>query len=230
MDNGVRISAAAMMARDTQNEFIAQNAANLTTDYYKAKEVFFVNNEGSDPEALTSVDVDAGAMKETKDNLDIVLGGKYFLKTVDDSGNTFYIKDGRLGVNSEGELSYQGYKVLDTQGETIKVANQEDITITKSGEVVQNGVATNTLAVVEADKNARISPGVNNMYVIDSKGVKTPEGYNFITQGYREASNVNMANEMIKTISMTHAYESSQKAILANDEAVSRAISDLGKF
>jgi flagellar basal body rod protein FlgG len=230
MDNGVRIAAAAMMVRDRENEYVAYDTSNLSTDYYKSKEMFFVNGDDDTPQAQTSVNLDSGALKQTNNNLDVVLGSKYFLKTVDDQGTQYYIKDGRLGVNSSGELSYGDYKVLDTSGASVKVQNPADFMIKENGDVVQNGVVTNRLAVVEADKTTNISQSANNMYVIDANGVKTPAGYNLITQGYREASNVNMANEMIKSINTVHAYESSQKAIQANDEAVSRAISDLGKF
>jgi flagellar basal body rod protein FlgG len=100
----------------------------------------------------------------------------------------------------------------------------------KNGDVIQNSVVTNTLAIVEADKNAEIKAGVNNQYTIDADGLKTPAGYNLITQGFRENSNVNRANEMIKMINGMHAYESNQKSIIANDEEISRTINELGKF
>jgi flagellar basal body rod protein FlgG len=230
MDNGVRISAAAMINRARQQEYIAQNTANINTDYYKSEDVYFKTDNLGQQQVVTQTDFSSGPMRATGSNLDIILGDRYFLKAEDDNGTVSYVKNGKLSIDSQGQLNFKGFRILDTDSKPVIVNNASDLEIRPNGDVLQAGVKTNTLAVVEAAKDTPVKSGVSNTYFLSSDGVMQPSGFMFLKQGYAEGSNVSNAKEILNMINVSHAYEASQKSILANDDVVSRTISDLGKF
>jgi flagellar basal body rod protein FlgG len=230
MDNAVRISAAAMTVRMQQHELTAQNSSNIDTDYYKSRELFYVNSDDDTPEASETTDLSGGALRTTKNPMDVVLGKKYFMKAADDEGNIYYIKDGRLSLNSSGELTYQGMKILNTSGTSIKVQSLSDFKITQSGDCIENNSVIDRIDIVQTGSQAKITPQSNGTFTIDEGGVEAPTGYALISQGMREGSNVSRVNEMIKMVNTLSSYESNQKMIQANDDAVSRAIAEFGKF
>ena len=47
-------------------------------------------------------------------------------------------------------------------------------------------------------------------------------------QGYIEQSNVNVVKEMVDMISVTRAYEASQKALQAQDGTLEKAVNEVG--
>ncbi len=230
MDNAVRISAAAMMVREQQHEMTAQNSSNIDTDYYKSNELFYVNTEDDTPEAASTTDLSGGALRTTSNPLDVVLGKKYFMKAADDEGNIYYIKDGRLSLNSSGELTFNGMKILNTSGTSIKVQSLSDFKITQTGECMENNAVVDKIDIVQAGSQAKVTPRADGTFTINDAGVEAPSGYALITQGMREGSNVNRVNEMIKMVNTLNSYESNQKLIQANDDAVSKAITEFGKF
>jgi flagellar basal body rod protein FlgG len=230
MDNGVRISAAAMINRARQQEYIAQNTANINTDYYKSEDVYFSLDNRGEQQVVTQTDFSSGPMRATGNNLDIVMGNNFFLKAEDNSGAVSYVKNGKLSVDSQGQLNFKGFKILDTEGKPVIVNTPSDLEIRPNGDVFQAGLKTNTLDIVETTKDAKINPGTSNTYFLSSDGVMQPSGFMFLKQGYAEGSNVSNAKEILNMINVSHAYEASQKSLLSNDDVVNSTISQLGKF
>jgi|GEM_PF-1524559 flagellar basal-body rod protein FlgG len=230
MDNGIRISADAMTVKMQQHEITAQNTANIDTDYYKSKDLFFVDMDDGAPQTVETTDFSSGPVRNTGNPLDVTLGKNYFLKAEDGSGSAYYIKDGRLSMNSSGELTFQGMKILNTSGTSIKINSLSGFKITKNGSCMENNEVVGKLDIVQAGASARIVPQDNGAFKIDDDGVAAPAGYSLITQGMREGSNVNRVNEMIKMVNTLNSYEANQKLIQANDDAVEKAIAEFGKF
>lgn len=230
MDEGIRISAAAMVNRARQQEIIAQNIANINTDYYKAREIFYTNTDGITPEGNEIVNLESGVVNSSGKKLDITLKSNCFLKAMKEDGNVCYIRDGRLSVNDKGELVYKGYRLLDDKGRVIIINNPYELIILGNGDIVQDGKITNKIGIFEIDKDTMVRQNVDGTYIIDDPRLKTATGFDCIMQSFRESSNVDRVKEIINMIKTFHAYEASQKSILVNDEALSKTIIELGKF
>lgn len=145
MDNAVRISAAAMTVKMQQHEITAQNSANIDTDYYKSHDVFFVNTGDDTPQTVETTDFSGGPVRNSGNPLDVTLGKNYFLKAEDGNGSAYYIKDGRLSMNSSGELTFQGMKILNTTGGSIKINSLADFRITQNGSCMENNEVVESL-------------------------------------------------------------------------------------
>lgn len=201
---------------------------------------------GSRTAAITSY-FDQGALTATKDPFSVAIEGKGFFQLRMPDGDIEYTRDGGFAVSptADGNLlcSTDGYPILDAQGNNIYLPlnkNATDIQIDKLGRIgfpddtgnvqfLMNGNNVVRFGLVQFNNPAGLSKtGANNYAVTAASGEPISEDSDNVTpsqvhQFYYEASNVDVANEMVNLIVAQRAYEMNSKAIQASDEMMQQA-------
>lgn len=169
-----------------------------------------------------------GNLQQTSNNTDVAIQGAGFFQILMPDGTTGYTRDGSFQVNSQGQLvNSSGYSV---QPPITIPSNALSVTIGLDGtvSVTQQGV-TGSVQVGSMQLATFINPaglqsnGGNILAETSSSGsasTNTPgtNGAGTVNQGYVEASNVNVAEEMVNMIQTQQAYEINSKAITTSDQ------------
>lgn len=188
----------------------------------------------------TSRDFSNGNLDETGKTLDLALEGEGLL-SVDVNGVEMYTRDLtlKLGVY-DGEYlltTTEGYPVLSTDGENIVIPLEatENLVITQEG-ILQYPIDNNETAEIAQlslaqfqNKQGLEAVGSNFFRPTDASGEplyeiegNTPT-LTKVLQGWKEASNVQVATEMVNLIVSQRAYELNSKSIQTADSMLELA-------
>jgi flagellar basal-body rod protein FlgG len=171
-------------------------------------------------------DFSQGSLQKTDGQFDIAIEGNGFFRVAQPDGTEAYTRDGSFTVNKEGTLvTNYGYQVLPAI--TIP-QNTTDVSIADDGRVVvevggvQSVVGRITLTGFISPKG--LKPLGHNLFVQTTSSGEPVEsnamenGMGNLRQGFIEASNVSVVEEMVGMIETQRAYELSSKAVSAADE------------
>jgi len=175
-----------------------------------------------------------GTMTQTEGDYDVALDGRgYFLVTLP-TGETAYSRAGNFKLSPEGTIvTSDGYEV----GPGITVPeNTRDVMINSNGEVLayvdgqtepENvGQFDIAMFVNEAGLEAMGS----NLYLetpasgVPILGIPGQTGFGTVRQGYIEASNVNIVQEITNLISAQRAYEMNSRTVEAGDQMLNTLV------
>lgn len=169
-----------------------------------------------------------GELKKTDQPLDLAIQGEGFLEVSAADGSLAYSRGGALVVDRDGFLATVG-------GQVIKPAihigtDAKDIAIRADGTVMARlrGQAELSEAgrielVRFADASGLLALG-GNLYQSSARsgdamyGKPGDDGLGTLAQGFIEASNVKLVEEMVDLMAAQRAYETSVKVIQASDE------------
>ena len=246
MIRGIYHSAAGMLPRYYRLINISNNLANASTTSFKADRRYFstvLNNEivqpGKDgiPSRHAELDkglfteYDQGALYSTGVDTEFGLNGDgFFVVENPEDGSNAYTRDGRFKLNSNNELvTAQGYRVLDDSGAPI-IVRDRPFFVDQEGHIFIRGNSTSSLMLADfEDKTVLIKKGAN-MYGLKQEATpETPEDTK-VMQGHLEASNVNVVEEMVYMIELNRTFESSQRALTAQDQSLNELINKVAKF
>ncbi len=173
-----------------------------------------------------------GALTQTGNPLDLAINGPGFFQVTLPDGQTGYTRDGNFSRDAQGQLVNQsGYVVA--PGITIPV-NATSITVSETGQVsVQLPGQVAPSQVGEMQLARFINPGGlasigGNLLVQTAAsgepnaGVPGTEGAGLLRQFYVEASNVNVAEELVSLIQAQRAYEVNARAVTASDQMLQK--------
>ncbi len=173
-----------------------------------------------------------GDVVQTQNQLDLAIHGEGFLQVLKPDGTYVYTRDGSLKVNSEGKLiTAMGYKI---DPEVTLDENTLAVTISRDGyiDVESTGggtVSAGQLELVRFMNPAGLKALGDNLYgETEASGqpiVGTPgsEGFGELAQGFLEASNVDIVEEMVAMISAQRAYEMNSKTVKTVEEMMTMA-------
>lgn len=187
-------------------------------------------------------DYSQGSFSVTDNKYDVALDGEGFFAVsfTNKSGETSlkYTRDGAFAVNTDGYLvTKDGDYVLNQNGAInsdssaanyIKLDPNTDFTILENGNIMQNNQLVAQLGVVDVTDEDYMEKYGENLYDLVDGGTVTASDAK-VTQGALEMSNVNVVTEMVDMITITRAYESSQKIIQTIDETLDKAVNQVGK-
>ncbi len=228
MDEGIRTAAISMTARMRENEILAHNAVNVNTSYFKENLQYYIQDESGRLATKRVINHAPGGLKPGG-NMDIALSSGSFIKLKNDDGSVFYSRGGRLSVNENGMLVCGNSAVLDVNNREIYLNGSSNVSITSGGHVMQGGDEEARIMVVKPVESGAVNQIGGNIYEIKGE-VKIVNDTSPVISGFTEDSNVDKGNLMTKMINAMRMYEAGQKAILSNDDAVSKAISEFSKF
>jgi flagellar basal-body rod protein FlgG len=174
-----------------------------------------------------------GDIQPTNNPLDLAIQGEGFLTVRRPDGTLAYTRDGALKLSSDGTLvTAQGYVVEPGFTFSTDVAS---IRIGRDGTVEAMGVAESSPLVIGQIELAKfVNPGGlrsigNNLYVETPAsgkpivGAAGSEGFGEVHQGFLEASNVDIVEEMVNMIVAQRAYEINSKTIKTVEDMLTMA-------
>lgn len=192
---------------------------------------------GSQIQKLTH-DFSQGTLNRTGNVFDLGIQGDGFFKVQSSSGEISYTRNGSFTMNNEGTLvTKDGENVLDEKGKIIKIKlndvvmhSMDDLIIGKDGQISLNNelnpITMQKIGVYDfQNKEDMVCLGGSRFKPTDPILNKELKAEKFdIQQGALEMSNVNVVNEMIKTITTSRNYEALSKLVKTNGDTLSNAI------
>jgi flagellar basal-body rod protein FlgG len=175
-----------------------------------------------------------GSLQLTGNALDLAINGNGFFQVQRPDG-VAYTRDGSFQVNNEGQLVTSNGLLVGEEPITIP-PDAQAITVapdgTVSASVIENGVLTvqqlGQLQIVTFINPAGLAPLGTNLFAESAASgapaVNVPgtAGAGVINQGYVEASNVNVVEELVSLIQTQRAYEINSRAISTSDQMLQR--------
>jgi len=176
--------------------------------------------------ASTSKVFTQGQLTSSGEKLDVALQGDGFFEVQRPDGTLGYTRDGSFKLNAQGQVvTIDGLPVL--SGFQPIPAGATNVAISEDGNVTvqtASGSQTFRLTLTRFANPAGLRSMGGNMYE-ETAASGTPEtgnpgeqGFARTIQGYIEASNVNIVEEMVNLIVAQRAYEVNSKSIQASDE------------
>ncbi|MGP1454664.1 MAG: flagellar hook-basal body protein [Treponema sp.] len=180
-----------------------------------------------------------GSLKQTHSSSDLALEGKGFFCVETPNGEQ-YTRNGNFTVGIEGYLmTKEGYPVLGENGRIF--LQDKEYTVSKNGEVQARPIADpeadmelqDRIKLVIFEHDRYLKKKGSSFYLdtpisgpaIAAEGKDRP----VIIQGFVEASNINVVDEMVRMIAVNRAYEANQKTIQSEDTMMSKLWNDVVK-
>lgn len=251
MLRGLYTAATGMATQRSRMDVVTNNIVNAQTTGFKKDDVMSASfkkvmlNELEDPDVLRTVNevgpysfgthVDKvytnfsdGSPEQTDRSCDLAISGNGLFAVQTPQGER-YTRSGNFEVDTDGYLTTpDGNYVLGNKGR-IKVGS-ENFSVDSQGNVSVGGSQTDTLRVVGfADTNSLRKQGDNLYYAYGGAAPAAATGYK-VLQGYKESSNVDIADEMVNMMTVYRAYEANQKVLSMTDETLGLAANNLGRL
>ena len=176
--------------------------------------------------ASTSKDFTQGQLVATGEKLDVALQGDGFFEVQRPDGTIAYTRDGSFKLNASGQVVtldglpvLSGFQPIPSGASAVSIAENGQVTVQSA-----NGTQSFRLTLTRFPNPAGLRSMGGNLYE-ETAASGTPEtgqpgeqGYGSTIQGYKEASNVNIVEEMVNLITAQRAYEINSKSIQTSDE------------
>ena len=173
-----------------------------------------------------------GAVQQTGNSLDVAIDGPGFIEVLLPDGTSGYTRDGSFQKDNQGQIvTSSGYPVqpsitIPADALTITIGRDGVVSVTQPGTVATTQVGTLQLATF-VNVGGLQSVGENLFLETASSGTPTPStpgtnGAGILNQNYVEASNVNVAEELVSMIQTQRAYELNSKVISTSDQMLAR--------
>jgi len=170
-----------------------------------------------------------GALVKTNKSLDLALGSEgYFV--VSGAWGEGYTRDGRFHVDKDGRLlSVAGNFPVMGQSGAIMVNPGSLVEFTQDGDLQVDGEIVDRIRVVKPENQEGLE-AVNGAFFkkMNESVVLLEEDNPRVIQGYVEASNVNIIDQMMDMIYLERTYNVNAKIVSNRDQSLARAI-ELGK-
>ena len=226
---------ASLDALTREFDVIAHNLANVSTVGYKRRCSAFsealngqatTSAEGSGQDELSQAafDFSQGHLIQTDRVLDCALHGKGFF-VVETPQGPLYTRHGVFETNQNGQIvDLSGRIVAGTAGPLVVPAGVglSRVHVSQDVRVSADNAAIGQFSVVEfADNEDQLVPAGENSFRapedVDPADVENP----VIKQGFREASNVRLIDELVNMIMVSRMYEANMRLVNVKKDATS---------
>ena len=173
-------------------------------------------------------DFSTGSIQQTGNPFDLALGSRGFFVVEDRDGNEFYTRDGRFTVDRDGELvNASGMRLspgiaIPDDADNVTIGADGVVSATYDGST--NEVVLGTIRVVDFTNDTGLKSMGGNLYTATPASGDPNELYaedGVLVQQYAlEASNVDVAEELVDMIVAQRAYELTSKVVQSADEAL----------
>jgi len=173
-----------------------------------------------------------GNLQRTENAFDIAISGQGFFQVLLPDGTIGYTRDGSFHKDSQGNLvTSSGYQL---QPNIVVPADALSLTIGKDGIVTVTQPGTSAVTQIGQIQLANfVNPsglqatGENVSIETAASGTPSPNnpgenGVGLLNQYYVEASNVNVAEELVQMIQTQRAYELNSKVVSTSDQMLGR--------
>ncbi|NLN03701.1 MAG: flagellar basal-body rod protein FlgF [Clostridiaceae bacterium] len=168
-----------------------------------------------------------GSLNETRRNADLALQGDGFF-VVETPNGLRYTRNGAFFVDNQGMLvTAEGYHVQGANGSLYVGSN--NFKVNENGQVFdEDGNLVDEVLVVSFVDNSLLRKEGEGLYYTFGEA-ETVESEAKVKQGYLEASNVDLVDQIITMIEVARAYESNQRVISTIDSTLDKAVNEIGK-
>ncbi len=186
----------------------------------------------------TKRDFRTGSFMETQGDFDFALNGAGFFAVELPNGDIRYTRDGSFKLSIDGDeatlVTSEGYFVLSEDDDLIVIEEGiTDVSVDELGYIFgkdEDGESVEVgrfMLVNFLNPEGLQSEGQNLYSATNASGeeilLEAEEMSTTVVQGYLEASNVQVVDEMVKMITAQRAYEINSKAITTSDEMMQMA-------
>ncbi len=224
---------ASMEGLTREFDTIAHNLANVSTTGYKRRVSSFAgvmaDQEGGDDQQTTtsSIDFTQGNLVETRRTLDVALYGKGFF-VVETPDGPLYTRHGVFRANENGQLvDFQG-RSIGGAGGPLAIPTTTDVsqvTISQDGRVIAGEGAVGQFRIVEfGDKENLLEPVGFSCYRAPEEAPPKDAEDVVVKQGYQEASNVQMIDELVGMIMVSRMYEANMRLVNVKKDTTNSVI------
>jgi len=213
---------------------ITHNLANASTvaykrrcnDFTKVLEASMAAGQGSSQAAMDpncAFDFSQGGIVQTARPLDFALCGKGFF-VIETPQGPLYTRNGTFSTNQNGQIvDSDGYIVAGSAG-AITLPTEADLSqvvVADDGKITAGGTTIGEFKLVDfADNEDQLVPAGSSRFTMPNEDVTPVQPENVIVkQGYQEASNVKIVEELVDMIMVTRLYQADMKLISAQKEA-----------
>lgn len=185
--------------------------------------------------AGTYTDHSQGKMKVTHSPLDFAIEGDGFFEVLTPAG-VRWTRNGSFSIDGEGRLvTKSGHPVLiqgdqEPEQRIIQIGN-EKLNVTRQGDLFIGGNPVGKLAVVKFLDETHIRKEGSGLFHRHSQESIPVDATNEarVHQGFLEASNVNVVEEMTDMIMAHRIFEATQQAVKAFDHMDDKLINGVGR-
>ncbi len=167
-----------------------------------------------------------GALLRTGSPTDLaVVGEGYF--ALEGASGELYTRDGRFTLDENGVLkSVSGRNSVLGQGGSIAVVPGSSIEIMQNGDIMSDGAKIDTMKIVVFEDPSKLESVNNVVFKIPENGslIYSVNENPRVLQGYIEASNVNIMDEMMQMIFLQRVYGFDAKIIQTRDASLTRSL------
>lgn len=220
---------------------ITHNLANVSTAGYKricnafsksleAQEATEETYTPGNIDLDSALDFSQGNIVETGRPLDFALYGKGFF-VIETPDGLFYSRHGIFHINQNGQIVDSEGKLVAGQAGPITIPSgvgPSQINVSSDGSISAGGTIIGKFKLVDfKDNENKLLPVGENCYAVSS-GSEDIEPvaaeYIVVKQGYQEASNVKIVDELVDMIMVSRLYEANMKLLSAQGEISSSII------
>jgi flagellar basal-body rod protein FlgF len=221
--------AASMNALVREYETITQNLANASSTGYKKKVNTFASVLG-ELKAQTKLDFSQGNLEQTQRPLDLAISGDGFF-TVETPEGVGYTRNGILEINNQRQLvDSQGRMMIGMAGPIVipQHISRMQLNFAPDGTISgTDGLRIDRLAVVDFGEDIeKLTATGGGTFAAPEDLDPEPALKAFVQQGFRESSNVETVDELVKLITVSRLYEANVK-ILSKNTDTSKHILDV---
>jgi flagellar basal-body rod protein FlgF len=231
---------ASLDALTKEFEIITHNLANANTVGFKRRcnafsKVLEAQGAGSPEYSPGTVDLNSsfdfsqGSVVQTNRNLDFALYGKGFF-VIETPEGPLYTRNGIFSTNQNGQIvDFQG-RIVGGQAGTITIPDNvapSQLYVSADGTISANDTTIGQFRLVDfGDNEDKLVPTGGNCYRMTYPEIQSVTAENVVVrQGYQEASNVEIIDELVDLIMVSRLYEANMDFITARKEASSSLMS-----
>jgi flagellar basal-body rod protein FlgF len=217
---------------------IAHNLANVSTVGFKRRcNAFSLSLESQNPESYSpgtidlnsAFDFSQGGIVETSRPLDFALHGKGFF-VIETPEGPRYTRNGVFNVNQNSQIVDSLGRIAAGQAGPITIPGNVGISqlnVSDDGTISAGEIAIGKFRLVDFNDNEnKLVPTGDSCYMMPDVNVQPADAENIVVkQGYQEASNVQIIDELVDMILVSRLYEANMKSITAEGEASSSLMS-----
>ena len=236
-DIGAQVSAS-LNALTREFDIISHNLANVSTAGFKRRCNSFTQvlaeqasaQEGSgDEESGSGVfDFSQGSLVPTERTLDFALHGKGFF-VVESPDGALYTRHGVFHTNRNGQIvDGMGRLVAGLAGPLIVPADADVSNLygADDGRIIAGGVSIGQFRIVDfPDAQDQLQAAGQNCFQVPEDVDPVPATDVVVKQGYQEASNVKLVDELVSMILVSRMYEANMKLVGVKKDSSGAALS-----
>ena len=219
------VAARTMAYLNQRQEVIANNLANASTDGFKADRITGRSFDELFPEALASLDLQQGTVRDTGRRLDVALESDGFLVVSTGQGERL-TRGGQLSMDAAGLLvDRDGNPVLGLEG--AMHVRGELIEIEPDGTIVVDGARAGRLRVEQVANPATLVKEGIGRFLPTEGTIPAPDVR--IRQGALEDANVDPMTGTVDMIQIQRAYSTNAEVLRVLDSVLGTLTSDIGR-